>query len=124
MPRDPLMTSEKVIQEKPKLVQGFLNATLRGWKYAFQNKKETIDTLLKIAPTLERAHQEAMLGSIEEVTLAGTGRSQGIGYIDMPTVERAQKVLLDNKALDGAVDLAKAFDPRFWNAVPAADKRM
>ena len=124
MPRDPLMTSEKVIQENPKLVQGFLNATLRGWKYAFQNKKETVDVLLKIAPTLDRAHQEAMLGSVEEVTLAGTGSSRGIGYIDMPTVEKAHKVLLDNKAVEAPIDLAKAFNGSFWNAVPDADKKM
>ena len=34
MPRDPLMTSEKMIQDKPKVVQGFVNATLRGWTSA------------------------------------------------------------------------------------------
>jgi NitT/TauT family transport system substrate-binding protein len=124
MPRDPLMTSEKVIQERPKLVQGFVNATLRGWKYAFQNKKETIDVLLRVAPTLDRAHQEAMLVSAEEVTLAGTGKSQGIGYIDMPAVEKAHKVLLDNKAIDSPIDLSKAFDDRFWKAAPDADKKM
>lgn len=124
MPRDPLMTSEKVIQERPKLVQGFVNATLRGWKYAFQNKKETVDVLLRIAPTLDRAHQEAMLVSAEEVTLAGTGKSQGIGYIDMPAVEKAHKVLLDNKAIDSPIDLSKAFDDRFWKAAPDADKKM
>lgn len=124
MPRDPLMTSEKVIQERPKLVQGFVNATLRGWKYAFQNKKETIDVLLRVAPTLDRAHQEAMLVSTEEVTLAGTGKSQGIGYIDMPAVEKAHKVLLDNKAIDSPIDLSKAFDDRFWKAAPDADKKM
>ncbi|MGE0850100.1 MAG: ABC transporter substrate-binding protein [Hyphomicrobiaceae bacterium] len=124
MPRDPLMTSEKVIQERPKLVQGFVNATLRGWKYAFQNKKETVDVLLRIAPTLDRAHQEAMLVSAEEVTLAGAGKSQGIGYIDMPAVEKAHKVLLDNKAIDSPIDLSKAFDDRFWKAAPDADKKM
>ena len=124
MPRDPLMTSEKMIQEKPKVVQGFVNATLRGWKYAFQNKKETVDVLLKTAPTLDRAHQEAMLASVEEVTLAGTGKSRGIGYIDMPTVEKAHKVLLDNKAIESPIDLSKAFDSRFWNAAPDADKKM
>lgn len=124
MPRDPLMTSEKVIQERPKLVQGFVNATLRGWKYAFQNKKETIDVLLRVAPTLDRAHQEAMLVSAEEVTLAGAGKSQGIGYIDMPAVEKAHKVLLDNKAIDSPIDLSKAFDDRFWKAAPDADKKM
>ena len=124
MPRDPLMTSEKVIAEKPKLVQGFLNATLRGWKYAFQNKKEAIDILMAVAPTLNREHQEAMLVAVEEVTLAGAGRARGIGALDMAVIEKAHKVLLDNKAVDAPVDLGKAFDARFWNAVPDADKKM
>jgi hypothetical protein len=65
-----------------------------------------------------------MLGSVEEVTLAGMGQSRGIGYIDMPTVEKAYKMLLDNKAIESPIELSKGFDDRFWNAVSDADKKM
>ena len=42
VPRDTLFTSEKTAAEKPKLVQAFTNATLRGWKYAIQNPVEAV----------------------------------------------------------------------------------
>ena len=36
----------------------------------------------------------------------------------------AQGVLIDAKVISGPVDFSTAFLPRFWNAVPAADKKM
>lgn len=122
--RDTLITTEALIKDKPKLVQGFMNATLKGWKYSFQNKAEAIDILMKVAPNLERPHQEKMLVAIEEVTLAGAGTAKGIGAIDLPAIEGAHKILLEAKVLNAPVDMKTAFDSRFWDAVPAELKKM
>ena len=37
VPRDPIVTSEKMIKERPAVVQGFLRASLRGWKWAVEH---------------------------------------------------------------------------------------
>lgn len=122
--RDTVITSEKLIQENPKLVQGFLNASARGWKYAFQNKKEAIDILLKAAPSLERPHQEAMLDEIEKLMVAGEGTKQGLMAVDRDGITTAHAFLHEAKAISGPVDLNAAFDPRFHAAVPDAYKKM
>lgn len=122
--RDTLITNEKLIKDNPKLVQGFLTATLKGWKYSFQNKKEAVDIVMKAAPNLERPHQEAMLDSIQDITLADAGTKLGIGALDMPAIESAYKILLEAKVLNAPVDLKTAFEPKFWDAVPADIKKM
>lgn len=124
VPRDSLITSEKMIAEKPKAVQGFMNATLRGWKYAIKNQSEALDIVMAAAPGLERAHQALMLQEIAKLMLADTGTTEGLGALNMPRLKGAHDMLVQAKVLAGPVDFNTAFDPRFWNAVPAADKKM
>lgn len=122
--QDAIVTSETMIKTKPKQVQAFLDATLKGWKYAFQHKPEAVDIVLAAGSGLDRKHQELMLNEIERVMTAKTGTTQGLGYIDMPSITAVNDSLLEFKALKGAVDLKAAFDPSFWDKVPAEDKKL
>lgn len=123
---DPMVTSEKVITEKPQAVQAFVGASLKGWKYAFGNKKEAIDIVFAAAPTanLVRSHQEAMLAEIERLMTGGPAKEKGIGVMDKVRIAEQQKALLEFKALPSEVDLDKAFVSRFWDAVPDSDKKV
>lgn len=121
--QDTVLVSEKYRNEKPQQVQAFLTATIKGWKYALQNKKEAIDIVMAAAPTLNRAHQEAMLDEFEKLVKAGKGSTDGILAIDLPTVEKMQAQLVGYKALKAPADLSKAYDPSFWAQVPVADKK-
>ena len=121
--QDTVLVSEKYRNEKPAQVQAFLDATIKGWKYALQNKKEAIDIVMAAAPSLNRAHQEAMLDEFEKLVKAGKGTTDGILAIDLPTVEKMQTQLVGYQALKAPADLTKAYDPSFWAKVPAADKK-
>jgi len=121
--QDTVLVSEKYRNEKPQQVQAFLTATIKGWKYALQNKKEAIDIVMAAAPSLNRAHQEAMLDEFEKLVKAGKGSTDGILAIDLPTVEKMQTQLVGYKALKAPADLSKAYDPSFWTQVPVADKK-
>ncbi|MGJ7563895.1 ABC transporter substrate-binding protein [Variovorax sp. GB1R11] len=121
--QDTVLVSEKYRNEKPQQVQAFMNATVKGWKYALQNKKEAIDIIMAAAPSLNRPHQEAMLDEFEKLVKAGKGGSDGILAIDLPTVEKMQTQLVGYKALKAPADLSKAYDASFWTQVPAADKK-
>lgn len=121
--QDTVLVSEKYRSEKPQQVQAFLTATIKGWKYALQNKKEAIDIIMAAAPTLNRPHQEAMLDEFEKLVKAGKGSTDGILAIDLPTVEKMQAQLVGYQALKAPADLSKAYDPSFWMQVPVADKK-
>lgn len=124
MPRDTLITNDKTVADRPRLVQGFLNATLRGWKYAIQNQTEAVDIVMAAAPGLDRAHQTAMLAEAARLMVADAGGSQGLGAFDMPRLKGAHDLLLEAKVIAAPVDLSRAFTSRFWDAVPVADKKM
>ena len=40
-----LFTSEDIINKYPKMVEDFVNATNKGWEYAFKNKEEIVDLI-------------------------------------------------------------------------------
>ncbi|HAN77296.1 MAG TPA: hypothetical protein DCQ31_05735, partial [Bacteroidales bacterium] len=42
---DVLFTSEKVLRENPELVRKFVNASMEGWKYAFEHENEIIELI-------------------------------------------------------------------------------
>lgn len=122
--QDSIVTSEKMIAEKPEVVQAFLDATLKGWKYAFENKAEAVDIVLAAGSGLERKHQELMLDEIEKLMRAKLGGSEGLGAIDMTSIKAVHDSLIEYKALNTAVDLEAAFDRSFWSKVPADAKSM
>jgi NitT/TauT family transport system substrate-binding protein len=122
--QDALVTSEKMIKEKPEQVQAFVSATLKGWKYAFEHKAEAVDIVMAAGSGLERKHQELMLDEIQRVMSAKLGTSEGLGAIDMAAVTAVHDSLIKFEALKKPVDLKAAFDPSFWAKVPASDKKL
>ena len=122
--QDAIVTSEAMIKTKPAEVQGFLDATLKGWKYAFEHKAEAVDIVMAAGNGLERKHQELMLDEIERVMVAKAGKTEGRGAIDMPSIKAVQDSLVEFKALKAPVELKAAFDTRFWDKVPAAEKKL
>ena len=124
MPRDTLITSTKVMSEKPKAVQGFMNATLRGWKYAINNQAEAVDIVMAAAPGLDKTHQTAMLAEVARLMVANAGTSQGLGALDMGRLKVAHDILLEAKMISAPVEMSSAFNAKFWQAVPDADKKM
>ncbi len=122
--QDAIVTSEAMIKDKPAEVQAFLDATLKGWKYAFEHKSEAVDIVMAAGSGLERKHQELMLDEIERVMTAKAGTTEGLGYMDMKSIETVQADLIKFGALKAPVDLKAAFDSAFWAKVPAADKKM
>jgi NitT/TauT family transport system substrate-binding protein len=122
--QDSIVTSEKMIKERPEIVQAFLNATLKGWKYAFENKAEAVDIVMAAGSGLERKHQELMLDEIEKLMRARLGGSEGLGAIDMASIKAVHDSLIEYKALAAPVDLEAAFDGSFWAKTPADAKSM
>jgi NitT/TauT family transport system substrate-binding protein len=122
--QDSIVTSEKMIKEKPAEVQAYLNATLKGWKYAFEHKSEAIDIVMAAGSGLDRKHQELMLDAIEKLMTANAGGKEGLGAIDLKSISDVQDSLVSFKALKAPVDLKAAFDTSFWAKVPLDDKKL
>jgi NitT/TauT family transport system substrate-binding protein len=82
-PEDGLYTMEKTIQSDPELVHAFAQASLEGWRYAFEHPEETIDIVMKYmrqaAVPANRSHQRWMLLKMKDImTKAGDPGSFGV----------------------------------------------
>ncbi len=122
-PRDTLITAEQVAREKPELVRGFLKASIRGWKEALAEPKAAVDTVMGIAPTLDRAHQEFQLVEAGKLMTAGAAAQQGLFWIDEAAVKSAHDFLLKYEVIKKPVDLAAAYDRSFLAGIAAADRK-
>lgn len=121
-PRDTVITSEQTARDKPELVQGFLRASMRGWRAALRDPKAGVDAVMAVAPTLNRPHQEFMLEEAGKLMVAGQAAQQGLFWIDRDAVKSAHDFLLRYEVIKQPVDLAAAYDRRFLDAIPVADR--
>ena len=122
-PRDTLIVGESVAKEKPELVKGFLRASIKGWREALADQKLGVDTVMGVAPTLNREHQEFMLTECGKLMLAGKAASEGLFWIDDAAVKSAHDFLLRNEVIKSPIDLAAAYDGSFLRAIALADRK-
>jgi NitT/TauT family transport system substrate-binding protein len=121
-PRDTVITGEATAKDKPELVRGFLRASIRGWREALRDPKAGVDTVMAVAPTLDRAAQEFMLTEAGKLMVAGQGAKDGLLWINTEAVKSAHDFLLKYEVIKKPVDLAAAYDRRFLDAIPVADR--
>jgi len=122
IPNESLIVSERVAKENPKLVQGFLNASLRGWSYALTHQEEAVDILLAAAPNADRTEQKEQLHEIMSLMVYGQAKTKGIGYVDPDQLAFTNRFLVENGVLKAPVDLKAAVDTSFWDKVAPAEK--
>ncbi|MFQ5882413.1 MAG: ABC transporter substrate-binding protein [Candidatus Methylomirabilales bacterium] len=113
---DILFTTEQTIAERPKLVERFLTATLRGWRYTIENPEEATEITLAMYPHLKREKQLAML--LASIPLIHTGEHQ-IGWMVREIWEETQTLFLDYKILSQPVDLQRAITVQFLQRIYA-----
>jgi len=113
-----IMTLEDTVKNQPDVVQGFVNATARGWKWAFEHPKETVEMFIKEYPELDYGGQLLMLEEERKLYLGRNAGTLGVGYLDPDYLTEAQAVILDNKLIDSPVDLSEIYASEFWENIP------
>jgi NitT/TauT family transport system substrate-binding protein len=121
-PRDTLIASEAVLKNNPDLVRGVLRASIRGWRDALRDPKLGVDTVMAVAPTLDRKAQEFMLTEVGKLMVAKEGSKDGLFWIDDAAVKSAHDFLLKYEVIKKPVDLAAAYNRSFLDGIPLADR--
>jgi len=111
-----VFTSEKMIAEKPDLVQRFTNAYLQAFDYVLQNPKEAVEILVKANPeyadkvdTLTRQLNFNLTRSF----LSEATKVNGLGYITATQWKETAETLMAQDVLPKTTDTSKGFDMRF-----------
>ena len=111
---DSIVTTERMIEENPDLVERFLRATLRGWYYAIENPAEAVDMTLQYDPLLDRNHQMRMMET--QTPLIHTGEAE-IGRMEDSVWQQMHQMLLDGGVLAQPINISEAYTTQFLNKI-------
>lgn len=120
-----LFTSEKMVAEKPDLVQRFTTAYLQAFDYVVANPKDAVEVIVKANP--EYADKVDLLTRQLNVNLArsflsDTTKAKGLGYISAAQWKETAETLMAQDVLPKTTDTSKGFDMRFLDAAKPAKR--
>jgi NitT/TauT family transport system substrate-binding protein len=111
---DTLVTTDRLISEKPDLVTRFLRATLRGWQDAIEDYRQAVTVSLKYAQIKDSEFQTGMMEAM--LPLVHTGEDQ-IGWMKAEIWQGMYQILLEQRLLTGPFDIDQAYTLRFLNEI-------
>ncbi len=111
---DTMMTTERMIEENPDLVERFLRAALRGWSYAIENPDEAVAITLKYEEELDEAQQRAMMEA--QIPLIQTAEDE-IGWMRADVWQGIYDILLEQGLVDEPFDVEDAYTMEFLEAI-------
>lgn len=101
-----IIANAKLIQDDPKLVRRFSQATMRGFAYAFAHPDEAIAILRKTNPEVDAEGATAELKELSEIDTTPETRAHGLGYIDPKKMEKTRDVVSSALSLKRIVPVA------------------
>lgn len=114
------ITTEKMIKERPEIVQAFVDASMRGWMYALEHPDEAVAATMKLAPDLDPTKQLYQVEEVNRLMISGPAEAAGkIGTMSEENFAAYMEALIGAGQLDAPQDLTGAVDGSFLEKVPA-----
>ena len=105
-----IVTSESLIDENSDLVEAFMEATARGYRYAIENPEEAAEILLEAAPELDEALVKASAAYLAE---RYTSDPDNWGRQELDVWTRFESFLREAGLTESAIDVEDAFTNDF-----------
>jgi len=102
-----LLTSERMIREKPEMVRRFVEASMRGYAWAFENPEEAIRLFLKAQPEASPERVRSEIRITADLMLTPFAAKEGIGHYDEQKVVRTRDFSLKPRNIDPSTIPAK-----------------
>lgn len=97
-PEDGLYCLEETFRSDPEMCAAFVQASLKGWLYAFEHEEEALDIVMGYADAAHtgnnRTHQAWMLARMKDLILPGGDRAR-LGKLDPEDYMAVGKALMD-----------------------------
>jgi NitT/TauT family transport system substrate-binding protein len=117
---DMIFTTERYINQHPGTAQRFLEASLKGWKYCFENPDQAVDIVLKYNKELNKADQMQQLQAVLSLISTGASQINGIGFMDPNAYANADRILFDSGQIKKHVPPSEVYDDSMWTRIPKA----
>ncbi len=122
LPGDSIVTLESTVAERPEVVHGVVNATLRGWQWVCsseENRRAGAQYTVDAAPDLDLDLQIIQVNEMCTLMSLGPAADAGlIGDMVLSSWQAAADATLDVGMLKEPADTATAFTNQFMSKVP------
>ncbi|CAH1688477.1 NitT/TauT family transport system substrate-binding protein [Hyphomicrobiales bacterium] len=92
---DGIAVHKDTIASSPKVVAGFVKASIRAYRYAIEHPEEAIASLIKRSPSLKAEVEVAKLKATAPLLETAETKAHGIGYSSKTRWEEAQTLMKD-----------------------------
>lgn len=100
---DVLFTTEQLIKKKPEVVAAFREASLKGWRFAFEQPEHAINIINEFyAPSKTRSHLRFEANTLRESAMPNLVE---LGHMNLPRWRRIQEQLIQIGLMNQEVDL-------------------
>jgi NitT/TauT family transport system substrate-binding protein len=101
---DGIAANIDTIKSNPKLVAGFVRATLKAYKYALAHPEEAIASLAKVAPSIKKEVEVEKLKATARLLDSPDTKTHGVGYSSKDKWVAAQDLMKQYGGLSKTVD--------------------
>lgn len=101
---DGVVAHADTIRSNPKLVAGFVRATLKAYRYALEHPEEAIASLVKVAPSVKPQVEIDKLKATARLLDSPDTKKSGWGYSSKDKWASAQQLMLQYGGLTKVVD--------------------
>jgi ABC-type nitrate/sulfonate/bicarbonate transport system substrate-binding protein len=108
-------TTERMIRERPDIVQKFVNGLARAWKETLADPESAVTTLLKAEPKLDRSLELEVL-SVSRDFFTGGVPTERLGLMTLERWEEVKTVMSTYSDLPKTINLADAYTNKFVEA--------
>lgn len=95
-----LLTSEQMIKDKPDLVRRFVQVSMRGYAWSFENPDEAIRLFLKAHPEVSAERVRTEVKITADLMLTPFAAKEGIGHYDEKKVKQTRDLTLKPRNID------------------------
>ena len=107
------IVSDKMIAEKPKVIRGFLDASLRGLASAFEKPEEALSVFLKHNPASSAEPMREQWGFLQYNLLTPTLIEKGLGYIDEQKMNDTLKLMKEFQNVRADINASDVYTLEF-----------
>ncbi|MCJ7749281.1 MAG: ABC transporter substrate-binding protein, partial [Desulfobacterales bacterium] len=108
-----LFTTEEIIKKYPDVVQAVVTGRYKGFKWAFENPRETFDILKKQNEGLDFAHEMDAVAPMKLLMITPETKKYGLGYIYPKKWENVARDMFKAGLLEKMPDVRKVYTEKF-----------